>query len=89
MSAVGPLHQLRQPIRLIHRSGEKADPNFTSQTSFAFRDLYLNSDKEDFFYFRNSFTTCHDTDVASFHEHRKISIVNSPYEMVVNVGTIV
>ena len=57
MGAIVPLYHLWQPIQLIPRFGEKADPALTSRTSFATsRDFYLNHyfDKEDFFYMRNS-----------------------------------
>ncbi|KAF9784417.1 hypothetical protein BJ322DRAFT_1141469 [Thelephora terrestris] len=57
MGAVVPLYHLRQPVQLVPKFGEKADPTLTSQTSFdASRDFYLNHyfDKEDYFYFRDS-----------------------------------
>ena len=60
MGAIVPLYHLRQPIQLVPRFGERADPNLTSRTSFAAADeFYLNHyfDKEDFMYMRNSLAT--------------------------------
>ena len=57
MGAVVPLYHLRQPIQLIPRFGDKANPALTSRTSFdASRDFFLNHyfDKEDFIYMRDS-----------------------------------
>ena len=57
MGAIIPLYHLRQPIQLIPKFGENADPTLTSRTSFnVSHDFYLNHyfDKEDFMYMRHS-----------------------------------
>ena len=57
MGAIIPLYHLHQPLQLIPKFGEKADPTLTSQTSFNVScDFYLNHyfDKEDFIYMKAS-----------------------------------
>ena len=57
MGAIIPLYHLCQPLQLIPKFGEKADPTLTSQTSFNVScDFYLNHyfDKEDFIYMKAS-----------------------------------